>query len=464
MYKNFNIVNRLITFVVLSLLCGSYISGQTTTAKTVSDEQIIAKTNEYMEAAVKVNGFSGSILVARDGKPVVNRGYGMANIELDVPNTPQTVFRLGSVTKQFTGMAIAMLAERGKLNVDDPICKYLTVCPEIWKPLTIKNLLTHTSGIANYTGFPEFAKTAVLPMSSDEMLALLKDKPLDFAPGEKYAYSNSGYYLLGLIIERTSGKSYADFLRENIFTPLGMKNTDYDSPIRIIKNRASGYARQGGEVVNASYMDMTIPYAAGALFSTTEDLLVWDQALYTEKLVSKKTLDEIFTPFKNGYGYGWGIGKKFNRREISHGGNIYGFAAEIARFPDDKVTVIVLSNAQGAPAGRIGNDLAAIFFGEPYEIPQERKEIALDAKILEKYVGEYKIDQPSVTISILLENGKLMGQVMWQGKFALAAESETVFFSKDVGAKITFNKDAEGKVSGLTLSQGGSNFPAKKIK
>ena len=418
-----------------------------------------------MNAAVKVDGFSGSVLVARDGKPIVSKGYGMANIELSVPNSPQTVFRLGSITKQFTGMAIAMLQERGKLSVSDSVCKYVADCPSAWKPITVKNLLTHTSGITNYTAFPDFAKTTISPITNAEMIGILKEKPLDFAPGEKFSYSNSGYYVLGEIIEKTSGKTYADFLQENIFTPLGMNDTGYDNPLTIIKNRASGYQRQSGEVINASYMDMTVPYAAGSLYSTTGDLLLWDQALYTDKLLTNKSLEESFTPLEgdSGYAYGWGIGKKFNRKSISHGGGIYGFATDISRFPDDKVTVVVLTNIQGSPAGRVSNDLAAIVFGEKYEIAKERKSIAVDASILKKYVGEYKIEQPSILISVLFEDGKLFGQLGGQSKFELLPETETTFFSKDVNATITFAKDAKGQVTGLTLNQGGG-YPAKKIK
>lgn len=462
MSKKFNTVNQFVALVALGLLFVAQAAAQN--AASPSAQEITKKIDEYMNAAVKVDNFSGSILVARDGQPIVSKGYGMANVELDVPNQPQTVFRLGSVTKQFTTMAIMMLQERGKLNANDAACKYLENCPAAWQPITIKNLMTHTAGVPNYTSFPDFAKTAVLPMTNNQMIALFRDKPLDFAVGEKYAYSNSGYFLLGAIIERASGKSYADFLQENIFTPLGMKNTGYDSSTRIIKNRATGYARQGGETVNAAYMDMTIPGAAGALYSTTGDLLLWDQALYTEKLVSRKTLDEIFTPFKDGYGYGWGIGKRFDRQEISHGGGIYGFATDISRFPNDKVTVIVLSNIQGAPAGRISNDLSAIVFGAEYKIPKERAEIAVDQKILERYVGNYELAAPKVVIGFTLENGRLFGQLGGQSKFALSAESETVFFSKDAPVQITFTRDASGATTGMTFSQGGANIPAQKIK
>lgn len=293
----------------------------------------------------------------------------------------------------------------------------------------------------------------------------LKKEPLEFTPGEKYAYSNSGYYLLGAIIEKVSGKLYADFLQENVFTPLGMKQTGYDDPLRIIMHRAAGYQKQAGKIINASYMDMSVPFAAGSLYSTTGDLLIWDQALYTEKLVSRKSLDEIFTPWKgeSGYGYGWNIGKQFERRQISHGGGIYGFATQIARYPDDRVTVVVLSNIQAAPVGIIANNLSAIVFGAPYEIPKERKEISLDAKVLEKYVGEYQIGT-NIMVAITLESGKLMGQLGGQSKFSLLAESETQFFSKDVNAQFVFIKDASGLVTGFTLKQGGGNTPAKKVK
>jgi CubicO group peptidase (beta-lactamase class C family) len=463
MSKKFNTTGCLTTLIALYLCFVQFIPAQNT-ATAPTTQQITAKIDEYMNAAARVDSFSGSILVARDGKPLVNKGYGMANIELNVSNTPDTVFRLGSITKQFTAMAIMMLAERGKMNVNDPACKYLTDCPAAWQPITVKNLLTHTAGVPNYTSLPDFAKTAALPATSAEMIGRFRDKPLDFAVGEKYAYSNSGYYLLGAIIERVSGKSYADFLQENIFMPLGMRQSGYDLSARIIKNRAAGYAKQGGEFINASYMDMTLPGAAGAVYSTTGDLLLWDQALNTEKLVSRKTLDEIFTPFKNNYGYGWSIGKQFDRQVIAHGGAIFGFATHITRFPADKVTVVVLSNVQGAPAGRIANDLAAIVFDAPYEIPKERKEIAVDPKVLEKYVGQYELSAPKIIINILLENGKLFGLVGGQSKFALSAESETIFFSRDVNLQITFAKDAQGRTTALTFSQGGAVIPAQKIK
>lgn len=453
------------TLLIAALAVAATLCVSAQTASLPTNEQVATKVDEYMKAVLEVDGFSGTILVARNGKPIVSKGYGQANIELNVPNTPDAVFRLGSITKQFTGMAIAMLQQSGKLSVSDPICKYFSECPEIWKPITVNHLLRHSSGITNYTAFPDFAKTTIIPITTAEMAERLRKEPLEFVPGEKMSYSNSGYFLLGIIIENVSGKPYADFLQENIFTPLGMEQTGYDDPVRIIMNRASGYQKRSGKIVNASYMDMSVPYAAGSLYSTTGDLLKWDQALYTERLVSRKTLEEIFRPEKGdtGYTYGWNVGKRYGRLSVSHGGGIYGFATHIARYPDDRVTVIVLSNIQSAPAGPISNNLAAIVFGAAYELPKERKEIALDPKVLESYVGEYQIGT-NIIVAITLENGKLMGQLGGQSKFSLLAESETGFFSRDVNAQILFTKDSDGKVTGFTLKQGGGNTPAKKVK
>lgn len=455
---NYNVRSILIVAVVAA--AASFAFAQSS----VSDDQIIQKTGEYMEAVRRVDGFNGTILLAREGKPVVSKGYGMANIELNVANAPENVFRLGSVTKQFTSMAIMMLQERGKLRTSDPLCNYIADCPDIWKPITIKHLLTHTSGITNYTAFPDFAKTTILPVTPAEMTERLKKEPLEFVPGEKNSYSNSGYFLLGVIIEKASGKSYADFLQDNIFTPLGMSRSGYDDPIRIIPNRAAGYQKQAGKLQNAAYMDMSVPYAAGALYSTTLDLLKWDQALYTDKLISKASRDEMFTPWKGetGYAYGWAIGNTGGHKEISHGGAIFGFATELKRFPDDKLTVVVLSNIQSSPVGRIADDLAKIAFGEKIELPVERKAITLDPSILEKYVGEYQIGT-NIVIVITLKDGQLTGELAGQSRFLLFPETETTFFSKDVNAQFVFEKDTNGTVTGMTLVQGGRH-PAKKIK
>jgi CubicO group peptidase (beta-lactamase class C family) len=461
--------------VVLQSSFAISISAQAQTASSASSaptaptaQQVAAKVDEYMNAAVKAEGFSGSILVARDGSPVASKGYGLANIELDVPNTPQTVFRLASLTKQFTAVATMMLQERGKLNTGDSICKYLDNCPAAWQPITIRHLLTHTSGIPNYTSFPDFAKTSVLPATHESFIGRFRDKPLEFVPGEKFNYNNSGYYLLGVIVERAAGKSYEDFLQENIFTPLGMKNTGFDHPARIIKNRAAGYEGQGERIHNASYIDMSHGFAAGAIVSTTEDLLLWDKALYTDKLISRKSLDEMFTPFKDlsptkNYAYAWWLEKQSDHQAISHSGHINGFSTYIMRYPAERVTVIVLSNNRGAPSERVAKDLSAIVFGAAYKIPQERKVINVANSVLEKYAGQYQL-RPNFVITMSLESGKLMMQPNSTQKVEMFATSETDFFLKAGNAKFKFVKDAQEQITGLVFHLNGQETTAPKIK
>src|SRR6516164_7420559 len=216
--------------------------------------------------------FMGSVLVAEDGKILLDKGYGFANLEWQVPNTPTTKFRLGSITKQFTAASILLLEERGKLKVEDPVKKYMQDAPAAWDKITIFHLLTHTSGIPSFTGFPDYRKLEPFATTAAELVARFRDKPLDFQPGEKWSYSNSGYVLLGYLIEKISGESYDKFVRENIFTPLGMKDSGYDSNSAIIPHRASGYVSKGDHFEHAGFINMTVPHGAGALYSTSEDL------------------------------------------------------------------------------------------------------------------------------------------------------------------------------------------------
>ena len=336
-----------------------------------SGKDIAAKVDAYMNAAVKNDQFSGSILVARGGTAIISKGYRMANYEWNVPNTPQTTFTLASLTKQFTGMAMMQLQEQGWLKVSDKICKYLDNCPTAWQPITIHQLLTHTSGIENFSSLPDWdEEIAVRPTSRAGFVDVFRDLPLEFTPGEKFEYSNSGYYLLGLILERASGQSYEDYLQQNIFKPLGMKNTGLVNPISLQPNRANGYDWSGNYFVHPDYEDLTHAYSNGGLYSTTEDLLRWDKALYGEQLVSKKSLQEIFTSFKGGYGYGWNINEKFGRKNTSHSGSLMGFSTYLSRFPSEQITIIILSNSDRTSATKVANNLAAIVFGEDYDMPK----------------------------------------------------------------------------------------------
>jgi CubicO group peptidase (beta-lactamase class C family) len=232
--------------------------------------------DEQVQAYLKTGGFQGAVLVAKDGKPLLSRGYGGANLEWDIPATPDTKFRLGSITKQFTGMAILLLEEQGKLAVTDPVSKHIPEAPESWSGVTIHHLLTHTSGIPSFTSLPDYPKTNALPAPPIETMKRVTGMPLEFAPGARFKYSNTGYTLLGLIIERASGMDYAAFMRRNIFSPLGMTDTGYHDQKSILPKFAAGYSRGAKGLVPAGHIDMSIPHAAGSLYSTVLDLMKWD--------------------------------------------------------------------------------------------------------------------------------------------------------------------------------------------
>lgn len=337
----------------------------TTTLASPSVQEIISTTDTYLSELAKARLFSGSVLIARNGKVLVRKGYGEADHQKHLVNTAQTKFRLGSMTKQFTAMAILLLQARGKLNVRDRICTYLSECPTPWQQITLHQLLTHTSGIPDFTSFPDYKTSQGSPSSPTQTIARFKDKPLDFQPGEKWSYSNSGYVVLGAIIEQASGKTYEAFLQENIFVPLQMVDSGYDHNKGDL---AVGYRDQTNL---ADFIDMSIPYAAGGLYSTVEDLYRWDQSLYTDKLISKNLRDQMFTPLALvpnsggfGYGYGWGIGKEGDHSVVSHAGGINGFNSAIVRYPNDKVVVIVLGNREDVDTSRICVQLAKMVFGE----------------------------------------------------------------------------------------------------
>ena len=326
------------------------------------------KVDEYISALVKMGKFSGSLLIAKNGDILHSKGYGLANREHDVPNTSQTIFRMGSIGKQFAATAIMQLQEQGKLDVKDPLTKYIPDYPN-GDIITLHHLLTHTSGIPNLTDFPEHRKTIMIPSPVEKTILRFKDKPLEFAPGEKFKYCNSGWLLLGYIIEKVSGKTYEDYLEEHIFGPLKMTNSGYDHHSTILKNRASGYHITKEGPVNAPYVDMSIPHAGGALYSTVEDFFLWDRALYTEKILTKASLEKMFTPFKSNYGYGWRIDSIYGHKRIHHGGSIFGFQAHIARYVDDDTFVVFMCNQRPINAKKIAEDLAAIVFNKPYTLP-----------------------------------------------------------------------------------------------
>ena len=342
----------------------------------------VDKLDKLISAYAEYGKFNGSVLVAEKGKVIYKKGFGLADMEWNIPNGSDTKHRLGSITKQFTSMLIMQLVEQGKLKLDVPISAYLPDYPKkSGDVITIHHLLTHSSGIPNMTSFPGFLKNISRNSYSPvELVNMSADSTLQFEPGKNHAYSNSGYLLLGYIIEKVTGKSYEQALQENIFTPLKMDNTGYDHHGTLLKNRASGYEKNGRRYVNANFIDMSVPHAAGALYSTVEDLYLWDQALYGNQLLRKENMDLLFTKHISSgwghYGYGWGIGQMplgntAERKETTgHGGGINGFNTQLTRIPSDKSFIVLLNNTGGAPLNEMTNAIAAILYDKSYDLPK----------------------------------------------------------------------------------------------
>jgi CubicO group peptidase (beta-lactamase class C family) len=425
---------------------------------------IAAKAGEYAAAQHKLGRFMGAMLVARDGKILFENGYGWANAEWQVPNTARTKFRLGSVTKQFTAVAVLQLVEKGKIALDDPVSKYYAAAPEAWSKVTVFHLLTHTSGIPSYTGLPGFIQNKARdPLTPEAIVKLSHDLPLEFAPGEKFAYNNTGYVLLGYIIEKVSGMRYADYLRRNVFDPAGLADTGYDVSGEVLSRRASGYSGTVNALRNCKYLDMTLPFAAGALYSTVEDLFRWDQALYSEKLISAASREKMFTPFKNNYGFGWAITKSDGRLQQAHGGGIFGFNTYVLRSPEDRIYVAVLSNLESPLPGKIAKDLAEIARGEKVEIPSSRKEIMLAPEVVERFVGRYESESPKMSFTVTREGAQMSIQATGQSKTAVKAVAPNRFYFEAVDAEFEFHSDGGGKVTGFTLRQQGRQVEANRV-
>ena len=352
-----------------------------------------AKIDELMRLAHDYRQFNGSVLVAENGKVIYKKGLGLANMEWNIPNEPDTKFRLGSITKQFTSMLVLQLVEQGRLKLDGKVTDYLPdYRKDTGEKVTIHHLLSHTSGIPNYTAQPRFFEDVSRnPFTVEAFVKKYASGDLEFEPGSKFNYSNSGYFLLGAIIEKVTGKPYEQVLQENIFAPLGMKNSGYDHYNTIIGKRASGYVKTPRGYENAPYLDTSIPYAAGSLYSTVEDLYLWDQALYTDKLLSTKYRELLFKPNLDNYAYGWVIakaslsGSKETVSSIWHNGGINGFNTLIVRLVDNRHLIILLDNtSQGRYQEKIGQEITNILYDKPYSPPKQSVAEALFKTINEK--------------------------------------------------------------------------------
>ncbi len=420
------------------------------------------KLDEYMSANARAGKFNGSVLVAKDGKILLQKGYGWRDAAKQIKHNENSIFQIGSITKQFTATIILYLQERGKLNVKDNLGKYIPDFPH-GDSITIEQLLSHTSGVYNYTRDAKFMATeAVKPIAIDSLIRVFKNRRLDFTPGSRFSYSNSGYVLLGYVIQKASGKSYEQMAHEVIFRPLQMQHTGFDFKALKDPARSTGYFSLSGDTVAAPIVDSSVSYSAGAIYSTTEDLYKWHKVLYTEKVVKQSSLKQAFTPVKDKYGYGWVMDSISGKAIITHNGGIFGFTSDMMRIPADSACIILLSN-KPENLGPITRTLFKILYNEPYDLPKEKIEIKLPDTLLQQYIGEYEMT-PTFKLTVTLENGKLQTQATNQQKITIYAESENMFFPKVIEAQIEFLRGADGKVDRLILHQNGLKQTAKKIK
>lgn len=408
------------------------------------------KIDDIIKTKYKPNEPGATVLITKNDEVIYRKAFGSANLELDVDMKPEYVFEIGSITKQFTAISILMLEEQGKLKLDDEITKYIPDYPTQGKTITIHHLLNHTSGIKSYTSMESFMKRARVDMTPTELIDVFKNETMDFDPGEKFLYNNSGYILLGHIIEVISGQSYAEFIENYIFEKLKMTNSYYGSMKKIIKNRASGYQNRDG-YVNADYLSLTLPYAAGSIMSNVDDLFVWQKALNTYQLITKESYDKAIngSTLNNGekisYGYGLQNDDLNGSKSITHGGGIFGYTTQGIYLPKEDVFVSILTNCDcNSPSG-VANKIAAIVIGKPF--PDFKDSIKLNDEELNKWTGAYQFVDGAIRY-ITVKDGKIFSQREGSSLFEIFPMSKDDFIFEEGNIEYHFSiKDGKKSTS-----------------
>jgi len=396
--------------------------------------------------------FMGSVLVAKNGRVIFSKSYGMADLEWSVPNSPTTRFNIASMTKQFTAASILLLEDRGKLKTDDFVKKYLPDTPASWDKVTIYHLLTHTSGIPDDAARYE-------PGTPDKLV--FNDRLLNSQPGEQWAYTNLGYIVLGYLLERISGQTYEEFVQENIFKPLGMNDSGLMSFVSVLPRRASGYWPGSNGIENADRsFDTRLGFSSGSLYSSTEDLLRWEEGLFGGKILSPASLRKMTTAFKSDYACGLYAKRVNGRLMIEHDGNNIGFNSDMAYYPEDRIAVIVLANLNGTVTGEMTRALAAVAYGETPPIPSVHGEIPLSKEVLARYAGTYQF--PHYTLKMVPEGNHLLVEFDNGGTLPVFPESETKFFSKPWPIQFEFSKNANGEFTVLRRHEDGKEESGAK--
>lgn len=446
--------------MLLGLLCATQIPAQTP-----SRAALIQRLDSIAGAPVKSGAVAGmAVAVVKGRDTLLMKGYGLADLENQVPVTPQTVFRIGSVTKQFTSAAVMQLVEAEKVGLDDDMSKYIPKYPTRGRKILVRHLLNHTSGIPSYTDVgPVFGTVMRSDLSHDSLVAIIAPDSLMFEPGSHFYYNNTGYFMLGMLIEQVTGKPYGAYLEEKLFAANGLKSTIYCDTRRIIPHRAQGYDRAQTGLLNASFLSMDLPYAAGSLCSTVTDLVAWTDKLGNGKIVSATSYKQMTTPIpltsKRPMNYGFGLTSDTlvnGRRVIAHGGGINGFISSLMHVPKDSLIIAVLANTSPAPSDAVAISLARAVLGLPAPTPAgPPKDLPLTVDERARYVGEYRLTRPNgakVDFKVFEESGQLMAQPEGQRAAKMASQGNDVFIVQGAG-RIAFDV-ANGKAIGFQLGGG----------
>ncbi|QKZ15570.1 serine hydrolase [Spirosoma sp. KUDC1026] len=456
---------------ICSLLLTSLLPLFSLLTQSPSTGKIPQQVDQYLTAAYREDRFNGVALVLHRGTVLFHKAYGIRHVATKAPNDTTTRFPLLSITKSFTAALILKLQEQGKLSIDDKLSQYL---PGFAKgdSITLHQLLTHTSGLFNYTELIDEADSALVchPVPKERIVDIIRDKPMSFSPGKQFSYCNSGYFLLGLVIEKVTGKSYEQSMRELILQPLGMSQSGFDFINLPAQSRAFGY-----DTLTARYSspyphpDSTVLYAAGGLYSTTGDMLRWAKAVTNRQLLSAHSWQLAFTPRLNGYGYGWQNDQFGGKPYLRHSGGYPGFMSEFVHYPKEELTIILFNNFgnYGDSLFPIVQSLSVIVFGMPDELWLPKQEVVLEQKQLEQYVGRYVADQPSgYGANVVLRDGRLysLGHHPNQlPELALYASKVDHFFPQMYNSRMTFQRDSSGKVISCVIQENGQRFEWKRV-
>lgn len=434
---------------------------------------VAREANKRMERQVEKGFFSGTVLVSRAGKVIFERAYGMANSEDKIPNTLETRFRIGSITKTFTAILVMQLEGEHRLALTDSVCSCIDECPPGWADIKLHHLLSHTSGIYNYTrGAGDAEKIKALfatPHTPAGIFARFVHQPLGFSPGEKFEYSNSNYWLLQRVVEKVTGQSYEELLRRRILEPAGMHDSGFTHDWNKVPHAAVGYwMSREGKIERAPVVDGSLSFGDGGIYSTVLDLQKFSDALDNEKLISRATLERMRTPVQPVYGYGWSIPPvsklTLHRRQVNHGGALPGFLSQFQRFEDEKLTVIVLTNNQVADPPQVAQALGSAVFDEPFMPNFDRESVEVPEKVLQRYTGDYDLE--GVLWTLFLRDGHLYVRAKDGSTpdLPLLAEAEDVLFIKGTDSRITVTQNTKGEVTGLALSLRDASRFAKRVR